>query len=104
MNGSPSKFCSAQYLMKIVMMIETIKVAASLFVDSYEEKDFSCYFEQSQAILSGEMDYSQVSSRAGPLVYPAMSTYINILLYKFVGSEGTYFRPVQVINGLTYLV
>lgn len=104
MEDSPYRFCNPKYLMLVVMLVEAVKVAISLSINSYEERDFASYFEQSQIILGGQMDYTQVSSRNGALVYPAVSTYINMLLYRFVGDEGTYYRPTQVINGLAYLV
>jgi alpha-1,3-mannosyltransferase len=90
--------------MKLVMVIETIKVAIVLLLDNYEERDFSAYFEQSQRIIEGERNYEAVMSKNGPLVYPAVSTYINMFMYEYVNNGGMYYRPGQVINGIAYLV
>ena len=86
------------------MVVETIKVFIVLIINSYEDLDFSCYMEQSARIAEGETDYTQISSKNGLLVYPAVNSYINLFIYKFVTAKGVYYQPAQVLGGMAYLV
>ena len=86
------------------MVVEIIKVFIVLIMNNYEDLDFSCYMEQSARIAEGETDYTQISSKNGLLVYPAVNSYINLFIYKFVTAKGVYYQPAQVLGGMAYLV
>lgn len=61
------------------MLIETVK-SLIMFFSWIQDKDYSSYMQQAEKIKTGEMDYDQITSRNGPLVYPALSTYIYLFL------------------------
>jgi hypothetical protein len=60
--------------------------------------------EQSSQIEAGELNYDKVTSKHGPLVYPAVHTYIYLFMYKYITQNGTYHRPAQLIGSVIYLI
>jgi hypothetical protein len=90
-------------LMKTVMIVEIIKVMIVLGLNTYEEQDFSCYYEHVINIMSGNFKYDEIGSRAGGLVYPALHAYLMCFNFVFLSDYGMYFRPVQVLAALAYL-
>lgn len=104
LNGSVESLIPPERLMGTVMIVELLKATITLALNFYEEIDFVSYMDHSHLIDQGEMDYSKVMVCGGPLVYPAVHTYIQLFIYKYLADNGVYYRPAQVVGLLVYMI
>jgi hypothetical protein len=93
LNGKVENIINPQQLVKVIMLIESVK-SLIMFFSWIQDKDYSSYMQQAEKIKTGEMDYDQITSRNGPLVYPALSTYIYLFLQiPVLGSDDNLIAP-----------
>lgn len=104
MNKRLADWVEPENLMVTIMCVEIIKTIMVLGTNTYEEQDYAWYYEHVQNILKGNMKYDEVGSRAGGLVYPALHTYLMAFYYKIFSDDGMYFRPVQWVAAIIYLI
>jgi alpha-1,3-mannosyltransferase len=76
--------------MKYVMIIEIIKMILLAFTP-FQPRDFTSYMQQAEHLIHGERDYSKIGGEAGPLVYPALHSYLYMVLANsWVSNYGEY--------------
>lgn len=91
--------------MKVVMIVELVKVLLSLVTGTYQDDDFYSYLEQAEFIKDGIMDYSKITGRSGPIAYPALSSYLHVfMLNKYLTNDMQYYMPARIICSVSHLI
>lgn len=67
--------------------------------------DYYSYIEQAQTLRDGNLNYSAISGRSGPVAYPALSSYLHVLfLDKYITDDGQYYFMARVICSIVHLI